>query len=98
MDKGWQAAVVLAPGKSTQVILDKKGLYSNTREFRQGSVGGPLKWVLIMNFWVEYVRRKRQGEGYKMNEETPEIIGQMMIDDLNWFTKYYNRRNDSHDK
>ena len=39
-----------------------------------------------MNCWLEYVHKKRQGDGYKMNEETPEIIGQMMIDDLNWFT------------
>ena len=86
MDKGGQTAVALAPGKSTQDILGKEGLYSNKRGVRQGSVGGPLKWVLFMNFWLEYVHKKRQGEGYKMNEETPEIIGQMMIDDSNWFT------------
>ena len=86
MDKGGQTAVALAPGNSTQDILGKEGLYGNKRGVRQGSVGGPLKWVLFMNFWLEYVHKKRQGEGCKMNEETPEIIGQMMIDDSNWFT------------
>ena len=39
-----------------------------------------------MTFWLEYVHKKRHGEGYKINEETPEIIGQMMIDDSDWFT------------
>ena len=45
-----------------------------------------MKWVVFMNFWLECIHETREGDGYKMDEETPEILGQMMIDDSNWFT------------
>ena len=32
------------------------------------------------------IHETREGDGYKMDEETPEILGQMMIDESNWFT------------
>jgi hypothetical protein len=51
---------------------------------RQGSVGGPMKWVVFMNFWLEYVHSTAKGTGYKMNSSAPEVIGQMFIDDSNW--------------
>ena len=86
MDKGGRTAVILAPGRSTADVIQEKGKYSNQRGVRQGSVGGPMKWVVFMNFWLEYVHVKGAGRGYKMNNSTPEILGQMMIDDSNWFT------------
>ena len=86
MDKGGRTAVILAPGRSTADVIREKGKYSNQRGVRQGSVGGPMKWVVFMNFWLEYVHVKGAGRGYKMNDSTPEILGQMMIDDSNWFT------------
>ena len=39
-----------------------------------------------MNFWLEYMHESARGKGYKMNAGTLEILGQMMIDDSNWFT------------
>ena len=43
-----------------------------------------MKWVVFMNFWLEYVHSTADGKGYKMNKDTTEIIGQMFIDDSNW--------------
>ena len=45
-----------------------------------------MKWVVFMNFWLEYIHETRKGEGCQMDEDTREILGQMMIDDSNWFT------------
>ena len=86
MDKGGRTAVILAPGRSTADVLQDRGKYSNQRGVRQGSVGGPMKWVVFMNFWLEYIHVKGKGRGYQMDKNTPEILGQMMIDDSNWFT------------
>ena len=43
-----------------------------------------MKWVVFMNFWLEYVHSTATGTGYKMNNSAPEVIGQMFIDDSNW--------------
>jgi hypothetical protein len=86
MDKGGRTAVILAPGKTTESILGGEGTYANARGVRQGSVGGPMKWVVFMNFWLEYVHSTAKGTGYKMNNSAPEVIGQMFIDDSNWIT------------
>ena len=86
MDKGGRTAVILAPGRTTESILGNEGTYANARGVRQGSVGGPMKWVVFMNFWLEYVHSTAKGTGYKMNSSAPEVIGQMFIDDSNWIT------------
>jgi hypothetical protein len=86
MDKGGQTAVILAPGRTTETVLGQEGLYANARGVRQGSIGGPMKWVVFMNFWLEYVHSTSKGKGYRMNDNAPEIIGQMFIDDSNWMT------------
>ena len=86
MDKGGRTAVILAPGRTTETISGEKGTYANARGVRQGSVGGPMKWVVFMNFWLEYVHNTAEGRGYKMNKGTTEIIGQMFIDDSNWIS------------
>ena len=86
MDKGGRTAVILAPGRTTETISGEEGTYANARGVRQGSVGGPMKWVVFMNFWLEYVHNTAEGRGYKMNKDTTEIIGQMFIDDSNWIS------------
>ena len=45
-----------------------------------------MKWVVFINFWLEYVHSTTKGTGYKMNSSAPEIIGQMLIDNSNWIT------------
>jgi hypothetical protein len=86
MDKGGQTAVILAPGRTTETVLGAEGLYANARGVRQGSVGGPMKWVVFMNFWLEYVHTTAKNKRCRMNNTTPEITGQMFIDDSNWLT------------
>ena len=86
MDRGGETEVMLTPGKTSATTLGNDGRFKSQRGVRQGSVGGPMKWVVFMNFWLEYIHETREGDGYKMDEETPEILGQMMIDDSNWFT------------
>ena len=73
--------VLLAPGRATKTVLGEEGAYANARGVRQGSVEGPMQWVVFMNFWLGYVHTTAEGEGYKINRTTPEIIGQMSIDD-----------------
>ena len=47
-----------------------------------------MKWVVFMNFWLEYVHSTTKGTGYEMNSSAPGVIGQMFIDDSNWITTY----------
>ena len=70
MDKGVRTAVILAPGRTTETISGEGGTYANARGVRQGSVGGPMKWVVFMNFWLEYVHNTAEGRGYKVNKDT----------------------------
>ena len=49
-------------------------------------MGGPMKRVVFMNFWLEYVHNTTEKRGYKTNEDTTETIGQMFIDDSNWIS------------
>ena len=67
---------------------------------RQGSVGGPLKWVVFVHYWLAWVKSKMKGKGYKMSEdgsqrtmeealshqrrEPTETIGKQFIDDSIW--------------
>ena len=65
MDKEGRTAVILAYGRTTESILGDEGTYANARGVRQGSIGGPMKWVLFMNFWLEYntctIQQKAKG-------------------------------------
>ena len=72
--------------RTTESILGNEGTYANARGVCQGSVEGGMKWVVFMNFWLEYVHIKAKGTGYKTNSSAPETIGQMFIDDNNWIT------------
>ena len=85
------------PGATTQVILDAGRLspqFTHGRGVRQGSVGGPIKWIVFMNFWLSWIKKTMKGKGYKIegDPENPfnpssqkeEVIAQMFIDDSIW--------------
>ncbi len=81
MDREGETAVILGQGRKTD-------WYKNGRGVRQGSIGGPIKWVIFMNFWIEYVYKVAAGKGYQMSEAAPtdlETLGQIFVDDSNWF-------------
>ena len=40
-----------------------------------------MKWLVFMNFWLEYMHNTARGKRYKMNSSASEII-----DDSNWIT------------
>jgi ribonuclease HI len=75
---------------TTQVALGA-GQYTNPvshgRGVRQGSCGGPLKWIVFMHWWLVGVKHQMKGHGYKMSA-TPstEFTAQMFVDDSNWAT------------
>ena len=83
MDRGGETQVILGQGR-------KSGGFASGRGVRQGSVGGPIKWVVFMNFWLEYAHHGGSGGGYRMSEAEEgdrEHLGQMFVDDSNWFAK-----------
>ena len=43
MDREWETAIILGQGRNTE-------WYKNGRGVRQGSIGGPIKWVVFKNF------------------------------------------------
>lgn len=65
------------PGASTRVILDagrKTEPFTHGRGVRQGSVGGPIKWVVFMHFWLTWIKRKMKGKGYHMSAGRNQVI------------------------
>jgi ribonuclease HI/endonuclease/exonuclease/phosphatase family metal-dependent hydrolase len=81
MDKGGETEVILGQGRTAEGFASGRGV-------RQGSIAGPLKWVVFMNFWLEYAHKEGAGHGYRMSEAMPgdkEHIGYMFVDDSNWF-------------
>ena len=59
-----------AKGATTRMLLGhraKSDPFRMGRGVRQGSVGGPLKWIVFMNFWLEWVHRECMGEGYVLS-------------------------------
>jgi len=81
------------PGPTTSVILDAGHTsepFTHGRGVRQGSVGGPIKWVVFMNAWLKWIKRTMQGKGYVMSGsrqkgEEVEVNAQMFVDDSIWF-------------
>jgi len=75
MDRGGETSVILGQGRGTD-------WYRNGRGVRQGSIGGPIKWVVFINFWLEYVYKAAKGKGYRMSEAEEgdgEVIGQLSV-------------------
>ncbi len=87
MDQEAETSVILGQGRTTADVLGEDGWFVSGRGVRQGSIGGPIKWIVYMNFWLRYMHKKHQGEGFKMafsEDGDEELIGQMFIDDSNW--------------
>jgi hypothetical protein len=81
-----EALALLSPDTEGE-LTDRIGRYANGRGVRQGSIGGPIKWVVFMNFWLEYIHTKMKGKGYMMNhDQSTEMLGQMFVDDSTWTT------------
>ena len=88
MDQQGETAVIMGQGRTTADVLGEEGWFKSERGVRQGSIGGPLKWIVYMNFWLKYMHSKHHGQGYRMSfatTEDGELTGQMFIDDSNWF-------------
>jgi ribonuclease HI len=88
MDQEGETAVILGQGRNTADVLGEDGWFKSGRGVRQGSIGGPIKWIVYMNFWLKYMHKKHEGQGYKMSRAErgdQELLGQMFIDDSNWF-------------
>ena len=63
------------PGATTKVILDAGHTsepFVHGRGVRQGSVGGPIKWVVFMHFWLSWIKRTMPGKGYSMSATRPQ--------------------------
>ena len=92
-------------GATTQVNLGQGRLsepFHHGRGVRQGSVGGPLKWVVFVHYWITWVKTKLKGKGYKMSASTGpttipnfldgiiqdpvEFLASLFIDDSIWAT------------
>ena len=64
-----------AKGATTQILLGQGRVsesFKHGRGVRQGSVGGPIKWVVFVHFWIQWVKKKMKGRGYKMSSEKVE--------------------------
>ena len=89
MDQQGETAVILGQGRNTAEVLGEAGWFESGRGVRQGSIGGPIKWIVYMNFWLKYIHKKHKGQGYHMSKaslEDLQLLGQMFIDDSNWFS------------
>ena len=77
------------PGVTTSVILDAGRMtpkFAHGRGVRQGSVGGPIKWVVFMHFWLTWIKSSMRGKGYTMAKARGmgvegELLAQMFVDD-----------------
>ena len=88
LDQMAESEVILGQGRTTSVVLGEEGWFKSGRGVRQGSIGGPIKWIVYMNFWLKYVDKKRADEGYSMSaDETATLRSQMFVDDSNWATR-----------
>ncbi len=50
MDAEGTTEVIIGQGRTTATVLGEKGWFQNGRGVRQGSTGGPIKWVIFMIF------------------------------------------------
>jgi hypothetical protein len=80
MDSTASTRVALGAGRYTDPVPHGRGV-------RQGSILGPLKWVVFMNWWVRGVEHSLKGRGYTFKANSYEFISQMFIDDSIWATE-----------
>jgi len=80
MDETATTQVALGGGRYTAPVPHGRGV-------RQGSCGGPLKWIAFMHWWMAGTKARMAGKGYKMSADPDtEFIAQMFVDDSNWAT------------
>jgi len=85
LDEMAESEVILGQGRTTSTVLGEEGWFKSGRGVRQGSIGGPIKWIVYMNFWLKYVDKKNEREGYQMSKDPSAILrSQMFVDDSNW--------------
>jgi hypothetical protein len=86
------------PGATTSVILDAGHTtdpFTHGRGVRQGSVGGPIKWVVFMDAWLKWIKKTMKGKGYSMSKwrgtnKEVEVLAQMFVDDSIWLANSAN--------
>ena len=80
MDSTATTQVNLGGGHYTRPVSHGRGV-------RQGSILGPLKWVVFTNWWIKGVDARMRGKGYKMSatvrDKTVEVKSQVFVDDCN---------------
>ena len=85
LDEKAESEIILGQGRTTSAVLGEEGWFKSGRGVRQGSIGGPIKWIVYMNFWLKYVNKKHEEEGYKMSKDSDTVLlAQMYVDDSNW--------------
>ena len=61
MDETGVTEVILGQGRTTTDTLEEEGRYKSGRGVRQGSIGGPIKWVVYSTSgWNTYTRSTRE--------------------------------------
>ena len=88
-------------GATSQIMTShghKSDPFKHGRGVRQGSCGGPIKWIVFVNAWLRWIKKKMKGKGYRMSgaeqrsiktgstEEIVEVIASLFIDDAMWVT------------
>ena len=90
MDKEGESEVILGQGRTTSSVLGEDGWFQSGRVVTHGSIGGPIKWIVYMNFWLKCVNSKHEGEEYRMSQDEEgdaTLLSQMFVDDSNWAAK-----------
>ena len=72
--KGATTKVLMGSGRTTKAFRHGRGV-------RQGSVGGPIKWVVFVHYWIQWVKKKMKGEGYIMSANQQQRYIPEMIKD-----------------
>ena len=70
-------------GATTEIILGHGNVsspFEMHRGVRQGSVGGPLKWIVFMNFLLVWIHSKLEGRGYKFTGATGQPTIEEFLD------------------
>ena len=84
--------------------------YRNGRGLRQGSSGGPIKWVAFMHWWLYGMKHNMRGKGYTVDptkargasnepgkpvgDSSVELVTQGFCDDCNFATSSSSHMND----